>query len=273
MDLLKITEPDDFFVLESLHPDSFVEPLVTSPFTLRTAFSELLDITTPPKPELLEVSDLNSLFYLRLTLNRYSPTLPTTRTKNWHYIILLKAKLSIYARKLHISRFYSSRYETWIEHHYPTVPEVLKLFTTLSLPVPLLLEKLPRQQPRFYSISSSPQIHPSQIHLTVSVVQYPYSFQEIKLFYPQRYTTPSGKPHFGVASNFLARAKAGASIRVFVRHADFGLPPPSSSSPIPIIMVGPGTGIAPFRGFWHELALNKVSIVSRFYDTIDVYMN
>jgi sulfite reductase (NADPH) flavoprotein alpha-component len=89
--------------------------------------------------------------------------------------------------------------------------------------------------PRLYSISSSPRAHAGQVHLTVSVVRH----------------TSHGRMHKGVCSSFLAdRATEPAVVPVFVqRSAGFRLP---VSGDTPIIMVGPGTGIAPFRAFLHE---------------------
>lgn len=55
----------------------------------------------------------------------------------------------------------------------------------------------------------------------------------------------------GVASNWLARTKKGASVPVFVRRSTFKLP---ASPATPVVMVGPGTGLAPFRGFVQERA-------------------
>jgi sulfite reductase (NADPH) flavoprotein alpha-component len=55
--------------------------------------------------------------------------------------------------------------------------------------------------------------------------------------------------HYGVASTFLSKAKPGTPVKVFVRHSDFSLP---ASPSTPIVLVGPGTGIAPFRSFWQE---------------------
>jgi NADPH-ferrihemoprotein reductase len=94
----------------------------------------------------------------------------------------------------------------------------------------------PRLQPRFYSISSSPSLHPRSVHITVAVV---------------RDTMPSGRIHNGVASSWLAKLKPGAQVPVFIRQSSFKLP----KDPLtPVIMVGPGTGIAPFRGFIQERA-------------------
>jgi sulfite reductase (NADPH) flavoprotein alpha-component len=91
--------------------------------------------------------------------------------------------------------------------------------------------------PRLYSISSSLKAHPNQVHLTVGAV---------------RYENAVGRKCGGVASTFLAdRLRSGQTVRVFVHaSAKFG-PPPGDQ---PAIMVGPGTGIAPFRSFLQERA-------------------
>jgi sulfite reductase (NADPH) flavoprotein alpha-component len=94
---------------------------------------------------------------------------------------------------------------------------------------------LRRLQPRLYSIASSLKAHPDEVHLTVGVVQY----------------EEGGRVHKGVASTFLAqRLPAGDVTGVFIQTAKhFRLPADGGA---PVIMVGPGTGIAPFRAFLEE---------------------
>jgi sulfite reductase (NADPH) flavoprotein alpha-component len=101
------------------------------------------------------------------------------------------------------------------------------------------LECLEPLQPRLYSISSSPIKTPGEIHLTVDAVRYDIA----------------GRKRLGVASTFLAdRTAAGARLNVYLQKAHgFGLP---ADPAVPIIMVGPGTGIAPFRSFlWQRNAM------------------
>lgn len=88
-------------------------------------------------------------------------------------------------------------------------------------------------QPRLYSISSSPKESPNEIHLTVSPVRYNFK----------------GIPRRGVCSTYLADRSPGDQIAVYVRRSNFR---PPSDPHTPMIMVGPGTGIAPFRGFLQE---------------------
>ncbi|UBM26489.1 bifunctional nitrate reductase/sulfite reductase flavoprotein subunit alpha [Pseudomonas sp. p1(2021b)] len=101
-------------------------------------------------------------------------------------------------------------------------PQALSLAQWLDLLRPL--------QPRLYSISSSPAAHPGQVHLTVSTV---------------RYGTRKG-----VCSTFLADRAEGLEVAIFPQVAKhFRLPEDDRT---PVIMVGPGTGIAPFRAFLEE---------------------
>ena len=93
-----------------------------------------------------------------------------------------------------------------------------------------LLKKI---QPRLYSISSSPKAHLGQVHLTVAAVRY----------------EAHGRSRKGVCSTFLAD-RAHGPVPVFIQTSH-GFRPPSDPSR-PMIMIGPGTGIAPFRGFLHE---------------------
>ncbi|XP_075220584.1 nitric oxide synthase isoform X1 [Lycorma delicatula] len=133
----------------------------------------------------------------------------------------------------------SSAYEDWRHWRFPHLLEVLEEFPSVR-PLPaLLLAHLNLLQPRFYSISSAPLVYPDQVHLTVAVVSY-------------RTQDGEGPIHYGVCSNYLLDAKVGDEIFMFVRSApNFHLP---SDDKLPIVLVGPGTGIAPFRGFWQQRA-------------------
>ena len=94
---------------------------------------------------------------------------------------------------------------------------------------------LRKQQPRLYSIASSLKAHPEQVHLTVDTLRY----------------EAHGRKRHGVSSTFLAdRVTEGTKLPIFMQTAKhFRLPEDRSK---PVIMVGPGTGIAPFRAFLQE---------------------
>lgn len=114
---------------------------------------------------------------------------------------------------------------------------IIDLLHLLAEPMPpadfvKLLKKL---APRLYSISSSPKAHPGEVHLTVSAVRY----------------EAHGRGRKGVASTFLADRVGDADfVKVFVQPSH-GFRPPADADR-PMIMVGPGTGIAPFRAFLEE---------------------
>ena len=97
-----------------------------------------------------------------------------------------------------------------------------------------LVDCLRKVQPRLYSIASSQAEVGEEVHLTVGVVRF----------------DAFGQTHLGGASGFLAeRLEEGGKVRVFVEHNDnFRLPDHDT----PVIMIGPGTGIAPFRAFLQE---------------------
>lgn len=99
----------------------------------------------------------------------------------------------------------------------------------------------PRLAPRFYSISSSPAADKNIVTATVAVV---------------KEKVATGREHEGVASTFLQRAAEGQKIPIFVRTSTFRLP---QNPEAPIIMIGPGTGYAPFRGFLQERTALKAS--------------
>ena len=120
--------------------------------------------------------------------------------------------------------------------NFLNVVDLLDEFLSVKVTLEALIELLPKQKPRLYSISSSPLLHPNRIQITVGVVQV---------------VRDTGKVHPGLCSNYLAglfpenRTKA----RIAVRASTFRAPRDLEA---PILMVGPGTGISPLIGFLQE---------------------
>uniref|UniRef100_A0AAY4C6T2 nitric-oxide synthase (NADPH) n=1 Tax=Denticeps clupeoides TaxID=299321 RepID=A0AAY4C6T2_9TELE len=186
------------------------------PCTIHQAFKYFLDVTTPPSP---------------LLLQQFAPL--ATNEKH-------RKKLEIL-----------SKYEEWKWYNNPTMVEVLEEFPSLQIPCTLLVTQLPLLQPRYYSISSSPDTYPGEIHLTVAIVSY-------------RARDGDGPIHHGVCSSWLNSIEADEMVPCFVRSApSFRMP---KDHRVPCILVGPGTGIAPFRSFWqqrlHDLEHKGTSIES-----------
>jgi sulfite reductase (NADPH) flavoprotein alpha-component len=96
-----------------------------------------------------------------------------------------------------------------------------------------LVDTLAKLLPRMYSISSSLKAHPDQVHFTIDVVHY----------------ESRGRQRKGVCSTFLAERADKTPVPVFPNASKFRLPEDGNT---PIIMVGPGTGVAPFRAFLQE---------------------
>jgi len=126
-------------------------------------------------------------------------------------------------------------YENWKHANWPTLAETLADFPSIEADAPFILCNLPMMQARAYSISSSPVHRPEEVQLTVAVVQY---------------RTHSGATHYGVCSNYLNDIETGEKVYCYFRSApSFHLPENKADS---IVMVGPGTGVAPFRSFWEH---------------------
>jgi len=120
--------------------------------------------------------------------------------------------------------------KAWLEQR-----EFIDLFEEFPSARPSAQEWVELQRklmPRLYSISSAPSKYPDEIHLTVAVVRY----------------ETNGRVREGVCSSFLAdRARLNEpDLPIFVAESHFGLPADDNA---PVIMVGPGTGVAPFRSF------------------------
>lgn len=115
--------------------------------------------------------------------------------------------------------------------------QIVDLLHLMPAPMPVteFVGYLKKMAPRLYSISSSPKAHAGEVHLTVGAVRY----------------ESHGRVRKGVASTFLADRVGDADyVKVFVQPSH-GFKPPANGD-TPMIMVGPGTGIAPFRAFLEE---------------------
>ncbi|XP_053135368.1 nitric oxide synthase, brain isoform X4 [Hemicordylus capensis] len=177
-----------------------------APCTIFQAFKYYLDITTPPTPLLLQQFAL----------------LATSEKE--------KKSLQVLSKGL-------QEYEEWKWSKNPTLVEVLEEFPSVQMPSTLLLTQLPLLQPRYYSISSSPDMYPDEVHLTVAVVSY-------------RTRDGEGPIHHGVCSSWFNRIQTDEVVPCFVRGAPgFHMP---QDPQVPLILIGPGTGIAPFRSFWQQ---------------------
>ena len=123
-----------------------------------------------------------------------------------------------------------------------SVLDLLELYPACELPFAAFLEMLPLMTPRYYSISSSPLADGTRCSITASVVEGP---------------ARSGSGVYeGVCTSHLARHAIGGTLQAFVKETKVGFRLPLDPA-APIVMIGPGTGLAPFRGFLRERAALK----------------
>ncbi|KAK1800367.1 hypothetical protein P4O66_005591 [Electrophorus voltai] len=208
---------DTVITLKNLDVDSSKMYPFPCPTTYRTALTHYLDITSPPHSNVL------------VELAQYASDLKEQET----------------IRKMDCSSAEGKAlYHSWVLDAERDILTVLEDLPSLHPPMDYLCELLPRLQARYYSIASSAKVHPTSIHICAAVVEY---------------TTKTGRVFKGVATNWLKNkvitdSCLRPSVPMYVRKSQFRLPFTASK---PVVMIGPGTGIAPFMGFIQERAWLK----------------
>jgi cytochrome P450/NADPH-cytochrome P450 reductase len=135
-----------------------------------------------------------------------------------------------------------ARYRSDVFQKRKSVFDLLVEHRACELPFHVFLEMLPPLRPRYYSIATSPLVAPDTCAITVAVVNEPHR---------------SGVGEFlGVCSNFLRAQRPKDTLYAFVKDTKSAFRLPADPAR-PVIMVGPGTGLAPFRGFLQERAAQK----------------
>jgi len=120
--------------------------------------------------------------------------------------------------------------------------DLLDDYPDCNLPFEVFLDRLPPLRPRYYSISSSPLVSPEVCSVTTGVLRGP---------------ARSGIGEFnGVCSSYLEWNAPNSTVFAFVREPTIAFRPPENPQ-IPMIMIGAGTGLAPFRGFLQERAVQR----------------
>lgn len=224
-------DPDLEFKLDA--KDSSQKHLFPTPCTVHVALKSFCDIHGIPR---------------RSTLKDFVPFV--TNSEHREALIALTSKEG---RKL---------YKETIEDAGRSLFEIIvDMYPSFKIPLAHFLVLVPRLQPRYYTISSSSTAHPKRIHLTVSVITQ---------------SKPDGTAHHGTCSTFLQRLEppstqsgkrtdagkngnkrdAWPCCRVFVRDSSFRLPKDPRT---PVLLIGPGTGIAPMRALLQEREAQRQS--------------
>ncbi|XP_019865279.1 NADPH--cytochrome P450 reductase isoform X2 [Aethina tumida] len=207
---------DTIFTLINTDEESSKKHPFPCPCSYRTALTHYLDITMNPRTHVLK------------ELSEYCSD-PAEKEK-----LKLMAGTTPEGKAL---------YQQWIISDNRNIVHILEDLPSCKPALDHLCELLPRLQPRYYSISSSPKLYPNTVHITAVKVEY---------------KTPTNRINKGVATTWLAeklpKEDDYPTVPIFIRKSQFRLP---TKPQTPIIMIGPGTGLAPFRGFIQERNVSK----------------
>nr|UYI00189.1 NADPH-cytochrome P450 reductase [Panonychus citri]UYI00190.1 NADPH-cytochrome P450 reductase [Panonychus citri] len=203
---------DTVITLKNVDEDSSKKHPFPCPCSYRTALTHYMDITQTPRTHVLkELADYATSEEDKAMLKKMSSS--TDEGK--------------------------ALYSEWIIKSARSIVHVLEDLPSCKIPLDHLLEFMPRLQPRYYSISSSPKINPERVSITAVLIEYKSS---------------TGRVVRGVTTGWLKEMVPTENSEryvapVFIRRSQFKLP---AKSQTPILMIGPGTGLAPFMGFIQE---------------------
>lgn len=205
--------PDVYFTAEYTTPDGAAtedQPPVAVPTTIGQLLFEELDLS------------------LREPLNELLNYLYTSAQNPQD-----KQRLETWLEILHQGEDHpdSITLKKTITDNFMSVVDLFDEFPSAPITIEALLELLPKQKPRLYSISSCPLLHPQEIQITVGVLQI---------------QTDAGKVRQGLCSNYLAGLEPGSRVRITVHTSGFR---PPNDPQAPMLMVGPGTGVSPLIAF------------------------
>ncbi|XP_076452783.1 NADPH--cytochrome P450 reductase-like [Babylonia areolata] len=205
---------DTVFTLKNIDEEASKRHPFPCPCSYRTALSHYVDLQTPPRTHVLR------------ELAEYAAD-----PQDKEFLIHMTQA----------TEDGKARYLDWVVKDHRNILAILQDLPSLHPPLDHILELLPRLQARLYSISSSPKVQPETISITAVLVEY---------------TTRPGRPVKGVATSWLKAKRPGRPdngprprVPIYVRKSAFRLPFKAAT---PVIMIGPGTGLAPFRGFLQE---------------------
>jgi len=190
-----------------------IVPLFPTPCTIHECLQRYCDVTSPPRR-----SELKQLSY--------------------YCTDPIDAKV---LRRLSSKEGKEEYREKILDPHIGLVDIITRLCPSICLPLHRFLQIVPRMQPRYYTISSCPQVvSPNTVSITMSVL---------------RYLRNDSTIFEGLCSNYLNQAGiTNSKVRLFNRESTFRLP---SDPTKPILMIGPGTGIAPMRALLQERDYQK----------------
>ncbi|CAL1275646.1 unnamed protein product [Larinioides sclopetarius] len=227
-------EPGDHIAIFPSNPQAIVEPVLQKMEKSGIKVDDIIQ-TECLKNDSWEVFKRLPPASLRTYLTRYLD-ITTPPTSSFLSLLSDMATDSFDKRRLQKLAEDNDDYEAWKSSLYPNLAEILEEFKSIEIDPTLLISELPLLQPRYYSISSSRMASPDEVHITFTMVSY-------------RTRDNLGPMHYGVCTSYLNKA-SNEDVLCYIRSAPrFRLPEDQSS---PLIMVGAGSGIAPFRSFWQE---------------------
>lgn len=228
-------QPGDHLCIVPMNPDALVQRALA-----RFGFDETTHITIHSDSEMRSPFPSGSTFSIKRLAQVFGELQAVASRKDIEILTRhiqcphSKPKLEALAAP---PRDGEDLYRTEIFLKRKSVLDILEEYPACELPFEVYLEMIPWLSPRYYSISSSPNFEPNVVSITVAKVEGP---------------ARSGKGTYrGIASNYLAGCEPGDSVQGVIKapSSEFRLP----NDPLtPIIMIGPGTGVAPFRSFIQE---------------------